>query len=410
MPKKGTRDALASVAISIAALFAFMLAQGCGDAMLEGAAGGPGSGGEFGTGTGANGGTNGVGGNGGSVGTGGIPATGGTGGVPDRPTSNTNPCTDGVDCLCDLLADDSTILFCEDFEHPNLPQRSNSVPGRTEWHEQYGPGVEGCTHNPAPGTNVGFVRMGRDSNDCIDIYEEGGPNDCEGGDTDCVFGGGHSLGFRHRPGINGGTNGRARFGERVRDFGYTIALRYSPNYLAPGDPGLSGPQVAEKFDEFGDNKHALMGASNSNAGRNHPWSGTVLTTNPAPEYDTTLGSTHITSTGKYKMSPATSEYQWKRDFDVAQWGCFQMQVDNWGLSNMRLRYWFNGTLVYDGTLDATNLQQGRDQNGIDSFVWNSYRNDGYGGPDIAVRYEDNVVVANGAPVSCAVIGFEEVGN
>ena len=60
-----------------------------------------------------------------------------------------------------------------------------------------------------------------------------------------------------------------------------------------------------------------MGASNHNAGRNHPWSGTVLTTNPPPSYNTSLGSTQIIDPGKYKMSPAKSEYQLHPDFAAA---------------------------------------------------------------------------------------------
>jgi hypothetical protein len=135
-----------------------------------------------------------------------------------------------------------------------------------------------------------------------------------------------------------------------------------------------------------------------------------MTMLPAPSYNTGLGRTTIIDTGKYKMSPSTSVYEWKRDFDVAEWGCFQMEIDNWGTSNMRLRYWFNGEKMYDGTLDASRLQGGKDQTGIQSLVWNAYRNEGYAGPSVAVRYEDNVVVTAGAPVSCEDIGFNGVSS
>jgi hypothetical protein len=82
-------------------------------------------------------------------------------------------------------------------------------------------------------------------------------------------------------------------------------------------------------------------------------------------------------------------------------------------TNGRIRQWFKGsgaseTLVLDiSGINFNHVYQGQ---GIGGMWWNGYANanQGIGEPptlQTTYRYEDNMHIRNGSPVSCAQIGF-----
>ena len=125
-------------------------------------------------------------------------------------------CTDGVDCLCDNLANTQDPLYradlvrCDDFEHPNLRQYGSTP---QEWHNLYFVGSDGCNEDTGGGVKTA---MGKSGSACIDIVDETTPTFSDGGcgvtgETDCVFDGTYSLGHILRPGSTGGITGDSGF-------------------------------------------------------------------------------------------------------------------------------------------------------------------------------------------------------
>ena len=310
-----------------------------------------------------------------------------TGSIPDT-------CTDGVDCPCDRLSDpsdplyDADLLFCEDFESLALDD------GGKGWSDLYGPPSNGCFVNGEDWNTNGTIE-GTCDTCCINIVQEG---NCEvGGEDDCVFHGGQALGHRLEPGRTGGIVGGAAFDRTTRRFGVTYALRYSPNFV--------DPSPAMKTNEFGDGLHCILGcATSNNFGRNVPFQGVILGTSASAGGSASVGQA-APNDGFYNFSPAPEDYEWRVTHGPGQWVCHQLHFDNWGLPGATVRYWIDGQLVtHVEGVDLSVLLD--DTDGIGSFAWNHYYNDGYAGPDIAYRFEDNfVVTAAPDPVPCSAIGF-----
>jgi hypothetical protein len=81
--------------------------------------------------------------------------------------------------------------------------------------------------------------------------------------------------------------------------------------------------------------------------------------------------------------------------------------ENWGTANTSVKIWFNETLIIDFSgLDGSFLNA---KAGYDALVFNAYSNANQEGgvPTTATtyRYEDNIHVTGGPPVSCTAIGF-----
>jgi hypothetical protein len=303
-------------------------------------------------------------------------------------------CVDGVDCPCDRLADggdplfDPELLFCEDFESPALGD------GGKGWSDLYGPPSDGCFVNGDDWNTNGTIE-GTCPTCCINVIADG---ECEvPGEDDCVFHGGQSLGHRLQPGFTGGIVGTAFFPSTVRRFGVTYALRYSPNFV--------DPSPAMKTNEFGNGLHCILGcATTNNFGSNLPFQAVILGTS-IDAGGTALVGQAAPNDGFYNFSPQASDYAWRGTHGPGQWVCHQLHFDGWGTAAATIRYFIDGQLVtHVEGVDLTVVQG--DPDGIGSFAWNHYYNDGYVGPDVAYRYEDNFVVTGGPePVPCDAIGF-----
>lgn len=321
-------------------------------------------------------------------------------GTGEGPTGTTSGgggidanCQDGVDCPCDRLVDpsdplyDPDLLFCEDFESVLLND------GGKGWTDAYGSVTNGCSINDE-NWNTNMSIEGTCETCCLNIVQEGA---CEAsGEDDCVFQGSQALGHRLQPGLTGGIVGSAEF-PTSRTFGITYAVKFSSNFV--------DPSPAQKTNEFGDGLHCILGCSTSNSsGRNHPFQAVMFIDGAANEGNGVVG-THGPNDGFLNFAPAESDYAWRTTHGPGQWVCHQIHYDGWGMPGATVRYWIDGQAAVEVTdLDLSNVAY--DPDGIGSFAWNHYYNDGYAGPDVAYRYEDNFVITAGPePVPCEAIGF-----
>ena len=331
-------------------------------------------------------------------------------------------CTYGQNCLCDRFKKTSdplynpNVIFCEDFENPvlnNGDQWRSGVDGPADgWADKYGPGNDSCIDKSQP-AGAGLRDEGEEGTNphsCINIVQEGA---CEV-ESDCVFEGTSALAFRYRQNVAAGIMGKATFaGGNHHDFGVTMAWKVTTNYLTPHDPGGNGPGA--KTDEFGVSDSCILGCSTSNAqaGRTaFPFAGVTKPMGSSPNPTIIRGRGEWGGDG-YRFAPNPADYDQTRDWPKGTWACYQVKWTGWGTSNATMTYWMNGREI----LNMTNYNMSsmsNNQNGVGSFSWNNYYNgadgtgSGYTGATLAHRLEDNIVVTNGDPVSCATIGFNGV--
>jgi hypothetical protein len=116
---------------------------------------------------------------------------------------------------------------------------------------------------------------------------------------------------------------------------------------------------------------------------------------------------------------AGGNYNRSVDWPDGTWGCIQGHFENAGLINMRVRIWFTPStgphantqmLIVDfSNFDSRNYAL---VNGISRISFDNYANANNNATPLTettFRYEDNLHVRAGAPVSCAQIGFGGTG-
>lgn len=311
-----------------------------------------------------------------------------------------------------IQTNNSGVVFCEDFEDSSLNNGNNYTPGVESsgdgWADKYGPGTDNCIDTSQPsGQSLRDEGMeGTQPWSCINVVQN---NNCEGvdGNQQCVFQGNSSLMFRYVPNNTGGPGGGKSW-TQSRNFGITMAVKWSNNYVTPNELGISGA----KTDEWGNSASCILGCSSQNAGVGQddaPFAGTLKPLASNPGGTAVVGTKEWDGSSGFRFAPSSSSYTFKK----GQWQCLRFQAENWGLSNGRIRYWLDDALLVDiqnlNIVYASPYQN--DSGGLNSIYWNAYYNglnggdSGYAGPSLAGRFEDNIVVTNGAPVSCASIGF-----
>jgi len=375
------------------------------------------------------------------------------------------PCTDGVDCYCDCVRGpnrgdgftnsvcatknvrvDPAALVCEDFEAATLTQDvgrgvtsgtygpwyddtgyAGNRGNNAYWSRTYGPPDSACSwHSPNPvnpqrGTPCAFGTCyggewisgdlwGANAFACMDVMRNGNFDDEVPTNTEPTLPGGGSGVFdglqimAHRVGTStAGTHGTKSFPGPVTTIGFTGALAYPRDVLesriwnAPWKDnqfenstehwhrGSTG--AGSKPDDlpympfrFGNCAAALAGAR-------------VL-----------VGVAQCNSVG-LQVGPGDA-YSQPRDFPFGTWGCSQAYMSGMDTSNMTWKLWHNGVLIVDiEGIDGRALGRQSYKN----FTWNSYANynqePGQSTTRTTYRYEDNVHIRQGEPVSCQQIGF-----
>lgn len=128
------------------------------------------------------------------------------------------------------------------------------------------------------------------------------------------------------------------------------------------------------------------------------------------------------SNGRYNAvnwQADTTLYQQTRDFPEGTYGCVRGHMSGLGTTSARMRIWFTPTagpnsgtelLILDFTYNDDSGSGFDNSAGYKGIKWNSYANTNQGGGYVATatttfRYEDNVHIRTGTPVSCSQIGF-----
>jgi len=229
-----------------------------------------------------------------------------------------------------------------------------------------------------------------------------------------VFDGSSSIAHRtpQGGGRTAGKHGHADFGRSISTIGVTQAIAYPADFLASGVIG-SGPNYIGpfKFNEFGANGASEEGWYNGNTGQGgideFPY-------RPFARYGNCAAATTnaVALVGAFGCNGpglkigSTTAYSQPVDFPFGQWGCTQAYMEGMNTTNMAIKVWHNNVLIIhivgiNGT--ALGVQS------YDGFAWNNYTNanEGGNGTDyVTYRYEDNMHVREGEPVSCEQIGFD----
>jgi hypothetical protein len=249
------------------------------------------------------------------------------------------------------------------------------------------------------------------------------PTNASGGATG-VFDGNASLGYRIAAGNTHGIAGEARF-SATRTIGYTAAIAYPNNSLTSGIWGTTSVPGAWKHNEWTtvynpnsgfDGLFAFYNQAGPRTGI--PFAGFI---GSFQDQNYTNCGSIVAAAGSASCINGNLGIQWNSpanysqptDWPFGSWGCIRGFIENAGLSNMRMRVWFQGPnmtnerLIIDFTANGTQLDN---KNGYGGMKWNAYANTNQGmgyisTTQLTFRYEDNTHVRAGAPVSCAQIGF-----
>ena len=255
------------------------------------------------------------------------------------------------------------------------------------------------------------------------------PTNTANGGAAGVFDGNASLTYRIPSGSNmlGGIAGIAPFGSTVFEIGLTMAIAYPTNSLSSGIWGTTGVPAAWKHNEWNtvnapncgyDGLFVFYNQEGPRSGR--PFAGFIGAFGSdctGGNYsgsitDQTAGS--ATATADFITWNSPENYDQATDWPEGTWGCVRGHLLVSG-GIVRHRVWFQGPndseerLLIDISATTTGLDLVGGYNGMS---WNDYANTNQGGgytPSTALtfRYEDNLHVREGIPVSCAQIGFGE---
>ncbi len=348
-----------------------------------------------------------------------------------------SPCEDTVNCLCDTAPmQDASIILCEDFENAAYDIAGVNV----EWNkiENYGADTAASC-----GAAAGEAVEGTATNACFNIVTEA---TCDVvGQTDCVLDGNQSLGAKYEQGQTYAIFGKKSFSPAMADFGITNVIKFSANF----DKGASGGFKHTEWNYWVQSFHWGQDVS-SHWDRVYWKSSGGGTTNPVNDFNwetkiffvptqindvrtATVNKGYIFSTnaGTINWRPWGEEFpggsfNWPQD----TWACLRTKFTGMGTATATLQQWWqqenhaSETLIID--ISNLDLSPSGEELRLNAIAFNNYFNGsqgtdsfacGYGSltnmpctyenPSLtrAYRYEDNYVVTNGDPVSCADVRF-----
>jgi hypothetical protein len=110
---------------------------------------------------------------------------------------------------------------------------------------------------------------------------------------------------------------------------------------------------------------------------------------------------------------SSADYVQSKHWPFGTWGCARGYFQNLGLSNTSIQIWFTGPDgVERAVIDVVNLDTRQFKvavaGGYNRYYWDNYANRNQTATkttQTTFRYEDNVHIRAGAPVSCSQIGF-----
>lgn len=242
-----------------------------------------------------------------------------------------------------------------------------------------------------------------------------------------VYDGNANLGFIIPAGQSGGIAGETTFSPTTH-LGVTYAVALPLNHVTSGISSCSG-DCNWKWDEWiqtnetGFQYDSIAGfavlGSGSADNPQVPFTGFIqMTTGTCA----TVRAAEVINKGAVVQCQdnntiqfrGDTSYQFPRDWPLGTWACVRMEMDLSTITNVKFKQWILSSVLTSETLvtdisgwDFTGTSL---TGGYKGIKWNAYSNanQGLGGtPTNATtfRYEDNMIVTNGTPVSCAQIGF-----
>jgi len=314
---------------------------------------------------------------------------------------------------------------------PTLGSRCNYGPGSPGGLSGCGLTKEYCSTAQGTLAGVGADCWGPNVNtgSCLDIQRasdfdaEIGTLTLSGGTGSAsdVGAGNTHMAYRVAGGIGNtcGFLGARNFGSNYTEVGITMALAYSSNAETSGIFGVPAGQTEPwKHDEWADSSETY--AEHWNLGRTGAGSDSVLPYKPfmwttdcasaIASVTVHVGATPACNDGNLsaRFGASSSVYDQATDFPWGTWGCHQAHISGLGTTNVTIKFWHDGVLImHVSGIDGTYL---RNQN-YRVVKPNAYANANQVGQgdvpttETAYRYQDNIVVVNGPPESCASIGF-----
>jgi hypothetical protein len=363
---------------------------------------------------------------------------------------------------------DPSMLMCEDFEAPTLRSSTGVGAGapyygpwyddtgwagvrgyNSYWNRTYGNGVNsflwhlGEPASPIYGITCAYslcrnaawdaadrwqansfagIAIMTDSDFSVEIPTVTAPGGKAGGGSG-AFDGAASLASRVPAGRNMGIYGRKNFGGAQRTFGITTAMAFPNNLVASGiitapwkfnewvyDPAAAGGDGIFLFH----NKSSLIPAfpfenwMNFGAG-----GGTQASCQAAVNAATKIAGTYTCTTVGLEYHADPGLYNQATDWPLGKWGCARGYFQNMGFTNSSIQIWFTGPAgIEKKIIDIQNFDTSRfnpaKTGGYHALALNNYSNRNQAGTPTSqttFRYEDNLHIRVGPPVSCAQIGF-----
>jgi hypothetical protein len=254
-------------------------------------------------------------------------------------------------------------------------------------------------------------------------------NTANGGSNGC-FDGNACLAYRMPAGNNNGIKGEATF-SAVTEIGMTMAMAYPVNSLSSGIWGTVGTPASWKHNEWSTVENTSSGFDGAFVFYNQtgprsgiPFAGFFGDFSSPFQYAGSItkeaglnggvGNADLIGDGLgiYWNTPGDGYVQ-ATDWPEGTWGCIR---GHWKIvgSEQQYKVWFQGPndteerLIFDLAWTTSTLDNA---SGYAGMKWNPYANTNQGGgyvesTELTFRYEDNLHVRQGVPVSCAQIGFE----
>jgi len=261
------------------------------------------------------------------------------------------------------------------------------------------------------------------------------PRNAAGGGSG-VFDGNANFVHRYPLGSSSGIKGVASWATAF-EVGMTMAVAYPNNATSSGIWGTSSVSASVKHNEWNTVTSPNCGYDglfifyNQQSRNSWPFAGFIGSFGDcagsggiSPAYCAQVvaivgtagcggGSTAI------QWQADTTLYQQTRDWPEGSWGCVRGHMSGIGTTSSRHRVWFTPTagpnagielLIVDFTYNDDAGSNIDNRQGYRGLSWNGYANTNQGGgyvptTQLTFRYEDNVHLRAGTPVSCSQIGF-----
>lgn len=263
-----------------------------------------------------------------------------------------------------------------------------------------------------PNNNTRSVIDIQRSNDYRDEIQSLNLTGGKGATADLGDGNQH-FAYRVAAGNTSGTMGGPRF-KSVTELGLTMALGYSSNIPNSGIFGAPW-----KHDEWGGPtsgngvwEHWNLGITGVGNSAQWPYLPFIFSNSQANCNAALAGATlhrgrADCTSAALRIGADPNFYVQSRDFPWGTWGCHRAYISGMGTNSMAIQIWHNNILLFH----ISNLNTNWMINKSYSFlVWNAYANTNQGqgatpSTQTAFRYQDNIHIREGLPVSCAQIGY-----